>query len=1258
MAQDPIILNGAPSQLDRRIDAVSGEHAEVDGRGLAALLAFPAEFGKLILFYDLDDRPDGTWEDFFVYDASLALSRLAAADMAARSEAFRALEQRTAQAEDFQAKFAAFTEMFAAAAEPARDVDRCLRGLSTEMHDEAALAFRTRVTAAIEDGLKGQLALLAGYAKGADGARALRRTVPLDLSGFSAIWDAGDAGADGSIYDGRTRQQRIDGALTHVRAVFDASMDGFGDLASAAASDLDATLATGNHKPHLALYIAFLKLFATAQDTINTMAERYAAFYYHDVLREDYRKAAPDRVYLTFTLADDEDATSSVVPADTLFPAGQDALGEDILYGAEKSLTVTAAAVTDIRTLRVEHGPLIPKRGDPGGVVTRRILTSAAATAPVQNVADAWTTFGPLVESESATQISTLALLGFAISSPTLMLMGGTRKITLTISYSQESAQALDALLAALSEATGMEQSAILVAVLESAFAITLSTVDGWLAVKSYDVTLPEGGDGFSLVIGLDEQADGIAPFDPAPDAVSPDDGPNPSPKAPTLRAYLRQEAVALGTTQVAGATVEVYPLSLLEPLRMTAWSIDVSVTGFAVAALASTDGEIDPSKPFVAFGAAPVVGSFLDIRAPELFVKIPATLSVALSWFALPPNTDGFTGWYRNYTVGLDGKEQQTQLLDNTSFTVGMTVENHGPWTLATLTAEQSYLFRTEDGVNCVTPPALKGTPCRTTEFLDLSVTAADAPAYYDPAASAIRIALSAPSYAFGDSLYAVNVLASVLSDISPDSTSTADSNTTATATATANGDVTTTTTQSQTKTTETTVTTETEGDVINYPNQPWLPQATAVDITYTARATDGDGTYFYLLPFAGIAVSMPSEDAPEPLLPDYPYPGNLYIGLDKLLPQQTQTLFFQMTAGGGAWPDPGAAVSWAVLSGNDWETLSDAQILADGTNSLQNSGIVALSLPAFDIAPGTVMPAGARWLHVGAASPQTHPTTGALLANALTARCRGADGADRFAGPLPAGTIQSSVQDLPLVAAILQPAASFGGRPAQTGDVFRTWLGERLRHKNRAIQSWDIERLVLEAFPAIWKVQALPARDAAGETVPGHILVVVVPGPESSGTMEPAIPYASPDLLAQIDAMLSEVITPFVVSPFGGLRIANPIYVRIKVSAAVQFAADGDGGALVGQLNSELVEYLSPWFYDTERATLGANYVTEDAIAEFIETRPYVDALSSLSLTYLPDLNSVRWCFLTSAAQHDLTAVDVGPCALETALPAPVPA
>jgi hypothetical protein len=105
----------------------------------------------------------------------------------------------------------------------------------------------------------------------------------------------------------------------------------------------------------------------------------------------------------------------------------------------------------------------------------------------------------------------------------------------------------------------------------------------------------------------------------------------------------------------------------------------------------------------------------------------------------------------------------------------------------------------------------------------------------------------------------------------------------------------------------------------------------------------------------------------------------------------------------------------------------------------------------------------------------------------------------------------------------------------------------------------------------------------------------------------------------------------------------VANPVYVRIEVEAVVALADTEDAGAAITRLNDELVRYLSPWFYDAARATLGGRYVDEDAISTFIETRPYVDELWELRLWYDPAPGAFEWFFLTSARQHRISTLPV---------------
>ena len=263
--------------------------------------------------------------------------------------------------------------------------------------------------------------------------------------------------------------------------------------------------------------------------------------------------------------------------------------------------------------------------------------------------------------------------------------------------------------------------------------------------------------------------------------------------------------------------------------------------------------------------------------------------------------------------------------------------------------------------------------------------------------------------------------------------------------------------------------------------------------------------------------------------------------------------------------------------------------------------------------------------------------PQTIAVTPNALLAsRFQDGEQGAPYVEPVPAGTITGSVQDLGDIATITQPMPSFGGKPAQDERDFAISSGERLRHKERAVLAWDYERLVLERFPSIWKVKVLPAHDGVASRVPGATLVVVVPGPEFPQVPDPTVPSAPGEMLNQIATYLRERA-----SPFAAILVDNPLYVRVTVKATVAFGSGQAAGDAISRLNHDLVQYLSPWFYDAERAAKGSRYWEEAEVSAFIQTRPYVAQLRRLRL--IPDRASEQvkadWCFVTSAKSHDIT-------------------
>lgn len=1388
-----IVVNGAPSQYDRRRAALAPGYAPVDGRSFSDLLAFAGPFGSLVRFYDLEDRPDGNWSAFFLADPVMVLAAVQALDAGAMESGFTALERRVRAAKSFDAKFPLLRAAFEDVLGLAVRVDSWLRATQQGLADAVLQQLHDLLRAAVDSELRRALRGLKAYDEGAGLARALDRPIGLEYAGFLPLWELGGVSPDGSIYRGGSRAARVDGALPHVAALLHDFLDSLRDLVPFAAAALPPLLASGEEKPHLALYTAFARLFAHAQRQVNTFSERYGRFYSRDVLRGRERGPIPDRTYLTFTLAGDEDVADAAVPSGTLFVAGQDAAGEDILYASDRALRVTAAALAQVRMVRLLRGPLfepIPVGGAAARPprVLREVLSSTvdldAAAGAGDDPPPGFATFGGAAPGLNGPQATRRATLGFAVASPYLLLSGGQRRLTLGVRFE---AAHLAERLQALADATGLRPEDAFLGVLDGAFTLDLSTAEGWLRVEGYTATLPprkaEAGAPaapwweFGLQVTLPPAAPPIAPLGAdvaaAPDA-DPDQGANPAPGQPTLKAYLLQQPVTLSGPR---GTVLVQPLSLLGDMDVGSVAIETDVTGLTNLALQNTDGAVDTSAPFAVFGAQPVVGSSLQIRHAELFAKTPRSLRIRIRWFNLPQDETGFKGYYRDYVIGPDGKKQP-DLFDDTTFHGALGVVGHGTWTIEApgeCPSEPKQdvdvaLFRTADAKGCCVAPTPDGKLCPATDLTEFRVCPRPLPPYYSPDQSAIQLTLSRPGYGFGNDLYTLNVLKAVVDEL-PDGGQCQQTceqewaifNETAQcisksldACSDAPDDkyiacVREGVAQCSLDLLEATVTrflaclwkcglhmdasvreslaararaslqvepgegaralrevlsdarglagvdwtcwerclflcfkmvqgflriercifgppasvrelvtcladdvswfeaTYNEGlqaciedcarvkKDVRYPNAPYLPQAESVQVDYAAACTlgaDGAGAFFHLLPFGGFE-ARPLSVPPPPLLPRYADDGHLYLGLTSPLAAQTLTLLFRMAGaeeeGGGASLPP---VAWSGLLGNDWQPIGPARVLSDTTRGLRGTGIVSLALPA--LATGTVLPAGAAWLRASApACAGGFPATLQVLPHAVTATWRdpGSGAGEHLARPLPAHSITSSLDPLPDVGSIDQPAPSFGGRAPEDAQEFEVRLGERLRHKDRAVAGWDHERLVLERFPNVWKVQALAARDTRKGGVPGAVLVVVVPGEDAAEALDPTTPRAPAELLDAVRSYLEGRA-----SGFARIQVVNPVYVHIQVDAEVVFTDDAARGGAARRLDEDLVRYLSPWFYDAARAARGGRYASEPEIAAFVQSRPYVEAVLRIGFHYSPEPDGLDsdWYFLTSAARH----------------------
>ena len=360
---------------------------------------------------------------------------------------------------------------------------------------------------------------------------------------------------------------------------------------------------------------------------------------------------------------------------------------------------------------------------------------------------------------------------------------------------------------------------------------------------------------------------------------------------------------------------------------------------------------------------------------------------------------------------------------------------------------------------------------------------------------------------------------------------------------------------------------------------------------------------------------------------------------------PSSTITLLFYFLENQVNSPEDEIRIQWHYLSQNKWICFKPAELEFDGTNGFHNLGIVKFFVPSHATDKNTILSSQYRWIR---ASVEKQAVRFPKLVKIWTQACTATWQDQKNTGthlkkPLPPFTIDSSLNGLPEISSILQPFESFDGRQKETRNRMFIRTGERLRHKDRAILPWDYERLVLEQFLTIDKVKCLQTRSPKKGNVPGSVLVVVLPGPDNLDVTNPIEPKMSVKKLEEIKSFLLERISPFI-----DLYVVNPVYCRIEVSINVEFKESNDTGASIQKLNEELVLYLSPWFYSEERERKNGNYISESDISEFIQARPYVDFITTLSLKYSPDLQCTdqEWFFFTSAKKHRIKTVDERVC------------
>jgi hypothetical protein len=419
-----------------------------------------------------------------------------------------------------------------------------------------------------------------------------------------------------------------------------------------------------------------------------------------------------------------------------------------------------------------------------------------------------------------------------------------------------------------------------------------------------------------------------------------------------------------------------------------------------------------------------------------------------------------------------------------------------------------------------------------------------------------------------------------------------------------------------------------------IHYVTKPTLIMDNSLPDSYAQRSSQ----FFHLAPFGQTeqhpwlkktVTSLDSNtDSLIYLLPQFyhqqdVYDAEFYIGISGLNPPQSLALLFQVVDG-TANPlseKPPSHIHWSYLQGNEWTAFAKNEV-EDQTGGLLNSGIITFAMPRNASGANSLLPAGMHWIRAAVAT-KSDAVCRLLMVSAQALNATFKDQGNDPAFPakiLAAGAISKLDQPDADIKKITQPYASYGGRGAEAATEFYTRISERLRHKDRAIALWDYERLVLEAFPQIYKAKCLnhtlyePNESGTGsykELAAGHITIVTIPDQRVQNLRDPLRPYTSLGVLKEIEAFLKKRLSCFAI-----LHVKNPEFEEVHVDFNVRLYDGFDETFYVKNLQEAITRFLSPWAFSEGVSPSFGGKIYKSALINFVEEQPYVDYVTDFCL------------------------------------------
>jgi|GEM_PF-3995208 len=416
--------------------------------------------------------------------------------------------------------------------------------------------------------------------------------------------------------------------------------------------------------------------------------------------------------------------------------------------------------------------------------------------------------------------------------------------------------------------------------------------------------------------------------------------------------------------------------------------------------------------------------------------------------------------------------------------------------------------------------------------------------------------------------------------------------------------------------------------------PESPYTPEIKNIELDYAAedeivfvrdltaiqkKSSEKDPRSFayYFTPLGNELNQKPIQESGFTLLPEWLNDGNLYLAFDISNKADALNIYFQLRENSTHTRSlEKSKLDWHYYSETGWKSVPLSAILSDSTNGLRRSGVIQIELPKDKARHLGLIPSNRYWFRLsGSTGLAQYASLEKLVFDTITVKS--ADTTLKL-NSVPSVSDHPGISDkwqaIPAIAGVQsyrQYEAAISQPDEETDEQAERRLNEQLRHKNRAITPWDFERLVLQRFPQVDRVKCLPAcRLGDAKPSPGIVTVIVSPRLADIDNIHAQGHHLNAVVLGEIRRYLMSLSFPHI-----RIEVNNAHYEVVRVRCAVSFFDKIGYGLRIKQLNGDLSRFLSPWAKTGMQLGLGWKIRIKD-VESFIRQLTYVKFATQVSL------------------------------------------